>query len=85
VHEAHEPFFGGPVVDRIVRNGDDVQLSSAKATYRDMLLQIARDYPGLPDPRTLTVPEIVYFYEGLRPELTKYSRALAEPSRRLLR
>jgi len=55
-----------------VHNGDDVRLSSARDTYGLMLLQIARDYPGLPDVRTLTVPEIVFFYEGLRPELKKY-------------
>jgi hypothetical protein len=34
-----------------------------------MLLQICRLYPGLPDPRTLTTREIVFFYSGLRAEL----------------
>lgn len=72
--EAHSAFYHGRVVDRIVQNGGDVQLSSAAATYRAMLLQIARDYAGLPDPRTLTVAEILFFYEGLRPELRKYTR-----------
>jgi len=57
-----------------VRNGADARLSSAKATYREMLLQIARDYAGLPDVRTLTVPEIVFFYDGLRPELRKHTK-----------
>jgi hypothetical protein len=57
-----------------VRNGADARLSSAKATYREMLLQISRDYAGLPDARTLTVGEIVFYYEGLRPELIKYTR-----------
>jgi hypothetical protein len=56
-----------------VRDGADVQLSSGAATYREMLLQVARDYAGLPDPRTLTVSEIVFFFEGLRPELKKYT------------
>jgi hypothetical protein len=37
--------------------------------YGEMLLQICRDYPGLPDPRTLTACEIRFFYEGLRGEL----------------
>jgi len=37
--------------------------------FREMLLQICRDYPGLPDPRTLTMSEILFFYEGLRGEL----------------
>lgn len=74
MHEDHRAFFGARVVDRIVRNGGDAQLSSAAATYKEMLLQICRDYPGLPDPRTLTMAEIVFFYEGLRPELQKYTK-----------
>lgn len=63
-----------------MRNGADARLSSGQATYREMLLQCARDYAGLPDPRTLTIGEIVFFYEGLRPELIKYTRRAAEPS-----
>lgn len=45
-----------------------------------MLLQCARDYAGLPDARTLTIPEIVFFYEGLRAELIKHTRVAPEPS-----
>lgn len=45
-----------------------------------MLLQCARDYAGLPDARTLTIPEIVFFYEGLRPELIKHTRVKPEPT-----
>jgi hypothetical protein len=75
VHEGRPAFFGGPVVDRIVRNGADARLPSAERTYKEMLLQIARDYPGLPDARTLSVPEIVFFYEGLRPELKQHTRS----------
>jgi hypothetical protein len=63
-----------------VRNGADVRLSSARATYREMLLQCARDYPGLPDARTLTIGEILFFYEGLRPELRKHTRPAPAPS-----
>jgi len=37
--------------------------------YTEMLRQICRDYSGLPDCRTLTLGEIRFFYEGLRPEL----------------
>lgn len=47
-----------------------------------MLLQCARDYAGLPDARTLTIPEIVFFYEGLRPELIKHTRVAPEPTAR---
>jgi hypothetical protein len=43
-----------------------------------MLTQVARDYPGLPDPRTLTVPEIVFWFEGLRPELKRHTKPKAE-------
>lgn len=39
-----------------------------------MLLQIASDYPGLPDVRTLRLFEIRFFYEGLRPALKKHTR-----------
>lgn len=63
-----------------MRNGADARLSSAKATYREMLLQISRDYPGLPDARTLTVPEIVFFYDGVRAELIKHTRTAPAPA-----
>ena len=63
-----------------MRNGADARLSSAQATYREMLLQCARDYAGLPDARTLTVGELVFFYEGLRPELQKHTRAAPAPA-----
>lgn len=71
---AHDTFFGGPVIDKVVRNGGDARLASAAATYSEMLLQIARDYPGLPDPRTLTIDEICFFYAGLRPELKRHTK-----------
>ena len=57
-----------------MRNGADARLPTAASTYQEMLLQIARDYAGLPDVRTLTVPEIVFFYDGLRSELKKHTR-----------
>lgn len=39
--------------------------------YAEMLVQICREYPGLPDPRTLTMSEVRFFYEPLRAELTR--------------
>lgn len=39
-----------------------------------MLLQVARDYPGVGDVRALTVDEIVFFYNGLRRELHSHTR-----------
>jgi len=32
---------------------------------------VCRDYPGLPDPRTLSAREIRFFYDGLKPELKR--------------
>lgn len=37
-----------------------------------MMLQISRDYAGLPDVRTLSVFEIRWFYDGLRHELKSW-------------
>ena len=39
-----------------------------------MLIQICRDYPGLSDPRTLTMSEIRFFYDGLRGELKEHTK-----------
>lgn len=44
------------------------------AVYREMLIQVCRDYPGLPDPRTLRMVEIRFFYEGVRGELLRHTR-----------
>lgn len=41
--------------------------------YSEMLLQISREYSGIPDPRTLTLEEIRFFYNGLRRDLRKYT------------
>jgi hypothetical protein len=37
--------------------------------YGVMLTLITRHYSSLPDPRTLTMSEIRFFYAGLRPDL----------------
>lgn len=47
--------------------------------YREALLQICSDYPGLPDPRTLTILEIRFFYEGLRRTLKEHTRPKDKP------
>jgi hypothetical protein len=46
----------------------------AAAVYREMLLQICRDYAGLPDPRTLSMSEIRFFYEGVRHEIREATK-----------
>jgi hypothetical protein len=35
----------------------------------EMFLQICMTYPGLPDPRTLDLDEIEFFYDGIRAQL----------------
>lgn len=67
----------------LVRHGADEKLPRDRETgeprhtlvpvYSEMLLQICRDYAGLPDARTLTMTQIRFFYEGLRPELKKHT------------
>ena len=44
------------------------------AVYTEMLLQVCRDYPGLPDARTMKAREIRFFYEALRPELKAHTK-----------
>ena len=61
----------------IVRGGADTRLArerhTAGAVYGEMILQICRDYSGLPDVRSLTIHEIVFFYNGLRRELKEHT------------
>lgn len=59
-----------------MRFGEDVRVAdnSAPVVYREMLLQICRDYATLPDPRTLTAEEIVFFYEGCRAGLKRFTK-----------
>lgn len=47
---------------------------TANRVYTEMLLQVCRDYPGLPDPRTLTGRDIRFFYDGLRAELIAHTK-----------
>lgn len=68
------------MIDRVVRAGSDARLAGAAATYTEMLLQVARDYPGIPDPRTLRIHEIVWFYNGLRPELKRHTKPKPQPT-----
>ena len=48
--------------------------STRLTVLKEMILQICRDYNGLPDFRTLDEDEIMFFYDGLRPELKKATR-----------
>lgn len=42
--------------------------------HAEMIYQIARDYPGLPDVRTMKLSEIRWWYDGLRGELRRATR-----------
>lgn len=78
------PFFGLEVGALLVRSGHDARLRPDRETgaschtlvpvYSEMLLQICRDYAGLPDPRTLTLNEIRFFYAPLRKELREHTK-----------
>lgn len=45
--------------------------------YREMMLQIARTYPSIPDVRTMTLDQIEFFYEGIRGELEAMTKGSA--------
>lgn len=60
-------FVGVTVVRRVKKGSPyEIELNGIMGV-REMLIQITLDYPGLPDPRTLTLYQIQFFYEGLRP------------------
>ena len=71
-------FLFGLVDTPLVRHGVDERLPDGGHTfqpvYTEMLLQISRDYAGLPDPRTLKIHEIRFFYEGLRAEIKEHTK-----------
>lgn len=66
-------FIGGLARTPLVRHGVDEYLTRGRhrvvAVYSEMLLQVSREYSGLPDPRTMTLDEIRFFYNGLRGDL----------------
>lgn len=69
--------FNGIVLTPLVSKGEDFVIPRSRGghnfatVYTEMMLQILRDYSGLPDVRTLTVTQIRFFYDGLRPELKR--------------
>lgn len=42
-----------------------------QAVYGEMMCQIALDYAGCPDVRTMTLHQIRYFYDRLRPSIKR--------------
>lgn len=62
----------------LVRGGVDAKLEKGGHTffnvYREMMYQVARDYSGVGDVSNMRVSEIVFWYEGLRPEIKEYTK-----------
>lgn len=69
--------FNGLVRALVVRRGVDEKIPKGGNTfytvYSEMYYQICRDYPNLPNPRTIKAHEILFFYNGLRYELRKHT------------
>lgn len=78
-----QPFFR-EVATLLVQHGKDVRLPDDRETgetqhtlfavYGVMLTQICMDLPALPNPRTLRMSEIRFFYDGLRPSLRERTK-----------
>ena len=70
--------FNGLVCTDLVLHGADAKLEKGdhvfQAVYMIMLLQICRDYHGLPDAKKLKAHEIRFFYDGLRIELREHTK-----------
>ena len=69
----------------VVRGGVDSQQPEREGghrlpwVYAEMLYDCVVNLPGLPDPRTLTMSEIRWFYERLRPSLREMTKPREKP------
>lgn len=73
---ADRAFFSLEVATKLVREGADfrhfddretgVVLHTMPTVYGEMLVQIAMDFPGLPNVNALTLTNIRFWYNGLR-------------------
>lgn len=65
------------------RWGRDPNTGEARHTmipvYQEMLLTIVHEYPSLPDPRTLALAEIRFYYDGIRGALKDATRPRQMP------
>lgn len=69
----------------LVRSGKSVELDPDKdgnpghtrlAVWTEMFLVICMRYRSLPDPRTLTLDEIEFFYDGIRSQLEEDTKPI---------
>ena len=75
MHGGNAAFFGLVRTFLVVKGADaPLKVNARLPVYVTMFLQICRDYPALPDPRTLEAWEIRFFYDGLREELKKHHK-----------
>jgi hypothetical protein len=68
-----------------VRSGADARIPDDPETglvmhtlfpvHAEMMLQIASDYPGLPDVRELTLSQIRFWYDGARSMLKQRTKS----------
>lgn len=61
--------------DIVLKDSEGLESHTLGLVYREMLLTICSHYRSLPDPRTLTLCEIRFFFNGMRKEL----RAMTAP------
>lgn len=54
-------------------DSDGYPQHTVPVVFREMIVQVCMDYPGLPDVRSMDVDEIAFFYDGLRPALRKHT------------
>ena len=73
MHSGDHAFFGLTAAE-LVRSGAEQGGFRFVEAHVEMLLQVCRDYSGLPDPRTLKAHEIRFFYDGLRAELKQHTK-----------
>ena len=69
--------FNGLVRSELVRFGENKSLKNGNTfdvVYREMFLQICRDYSTLPDAREIKAHEILFFFDGLRAELKEHTK-----------
>jgi hypothetical protein len=66
--------FFGRVTIPLVRKGGNETGFDRLTVYTEMILQVTRDFSGIPDYRTMNMSEIRYFYEGLRTELKEVTK-----------
>lgn len=56
------------------RDDEDRATHTAFNVYPEMLRQVCRDYATLPPLRTMSIEEVIFFYDGLRPELKRATK-----------